>query len=127
MSRNMPFQVGSLTELWNKVMKEVSQTRYAGPFKAPPCTYFIQSPLGLVPKKGNKTRLIFHLLYDFGKELHEWSVNFHTPDDLCTVKYNDLDNAIQQCLRLLQLSGLDSPVLFFSKLIVQMHFVWHLF
>ena len=60
----------------------------------------MQSPLGLVPKAGNKTRLIFHLSYDFGQEIHERSLNFHTPKDLCTVKYRDLDYAVQCCLKL---------------------------
>ena len=27
--------------------------------------YFVQSTIGLVPKAGNKTHLIFHLSYDF--------------------------------------------------------------
>ena len=36
--------------LWNKVMKEVKAKRYAGPFKSIPFEYYIQSPIGLVPK-----------------------------------------------------------------------------
>ena len=63
-SNNLKIQpgVGSEVEMWNKVMKEVQAKRYAGPFRDPPFEFFIQSPIGLVPKdKGRKTRLIFHL------------------------------------------------------------------
>ena len=54
---NLKLTVGSTTELWNKIMTEVKAKRYAGPFKKIPYKYFIQSPVGLVPKdKGKKTR-----------------------------------------------------------------------
>ena len=57
--------------------------------------------LGLVPKVGNKTRLIFHLSYDFdGKAIEGKSLNFHTPKHLCSVKYNDLDHAIHAMLKM---------------------------
>ena len=59
-----------------------------------------QSPIGLVPKAGNKMRLIFHLLYDFPDGSK--SINHHTPEELCSVKYNDLDHAIKGCLKLLK-------------------------
>ena len=51
-------------------MKEIKERRYAGPFMKEnfPFVNYIQSPIGLVPKAGNKTRLIFHLSYDFGEE-----------------------------------------------------------
>ena len=45
---------GTQEDLWNKVLKEVGFHRYAGPFyDAPPYEYYIQSPIGLVPKAGN--------------------------------------------------------------------------
>ena len=51
-SRNIPFTVGNKVELWNKIMKEVQARRYAGPFVNPPFDdHFVQSPIGLVPKK----------------------------------------------------------------------------
>ena len=112
-SRNLPFRVGSKLELWNKVMKEVQASRYAGPFNEPPSEHFVQSPLGLVPKAGNKTRLIFHLSHDFSEE--ERSINYYTPDEICTVKYNDLDHAVCNCLSLLEQANIDQEVLFFSK------------
>ena len=102
-SDNIPLRVGSPTELWNKVMKEVQEKRFAGPFEKVPFNTYIQSPIGLVPKAGNKTRLIFHLSYDFnGDNLDSKSVNYHTPDQLCTVKYNDLDAAVGQCISILK-------------------------
>ena len=78
-------------------MKEVSLGRYAGPFVSIPYKTFMQSPIGLVPKVGNKTRLIFHLSFDFNGK---GSLNSHTPKEWCTVKYNDLDSAVSLCLKL---------------------------
>ena len=94
-SNKLPLHVGSKTELWNKLMKEVKLGRVAGPFEEIPFDNFIQSPIGLVPKAGSnsgKTRLIFHLSYDFNPG--EESLNFHTPRDICTMKYKDLDLAM---------------------------------
>ena len=77
-SNNIPIKpgVGSLLEMWNKIMKEVKEN-YAGPFEWPPTSYYVQSPLGLVPKAGNKTRLIFHLSFDFGEEDEQKSTGTH--------------------------------------------------
>ena len=93
-------KVGSEKELWNKLIKEVKQNRVAGPYDQVPFQHFIQSPIGLVPKAGNsgKTRLIFHLSFDFGELDQDKSLNFHTPKEICTVKYRDLDHAIENCL-----------------------------
>ena len=52
--------------MWCKLMKEVGLGRVAGPFDTIPFNYFIQSPIGLVPKDGGlETRPIFHLSHDF--------------------------------------------------------------
>ena len=54
----LQLRIGSKTELWNKIMTEVKDKRYAGPFKKPPFKYFIQSPVGLVTqgqREENKT------------------------------------------------------------------------
>ena len=99
-SENLPFRgVGNQVELWNKVMKEVKLNRYAGPFERIPFDNFIQSPIGLVPKGQDQTRLIFHLSYDF-KDFK--SFNYYTPDQLCKVKYRDLDHAVRNCLHILK-------------------------
>ena len=88
---NLKLTVDSPIELWNKIMTEVKAKRYAGPFKKIPYKYFIQSPVGLVPKdkspvglvpkdKGKKTRLIFHLSYPRSGQ----SVNSSIPEEKCS-------------------------------------------
>ena len=96
-SRNLPFTpgVGDSVDIWNKIMKEVKLKCYAGPYDKAPFKFYVQSPIGLVPKVGGKTRLIFHLSYDFNDFK---SINHYTPAELCKVKYKDLDHAIKTCL-----------------------------
>ena len=101
-SANIPLKIGSELDLWNKIMKEVKESRYVGPYTQPPFQSYVQSPLGLVPKAGNKMRLIFHLSFDFGEAEKDKSINYHTPAKDCKVKYNDLDVAIRQCLAILK-------------------------
>ena len=97
-SNNLPLRVGTETDLWNKVMKEVKLKRFAGPFKEIPFKeHYIQSPIGLVPKdNGRDTRLIFHLSHPkrSGK-----SVNENIPEHLCRVSYPEFDEAIRLCLK----------------------------
>ena len=91
---NLKLRVGNPTVLWNKVMKEVKNKRYAGPFGEIPFTNFIQSSIGLVPKDGGKdTRLIFHLSYPRDGD----SVNSCTPKEFCSVNYPSFDNAVRRC------------------------------
>ena len=81
-ARNLPLRIGSHTDVWNKIMKEVQLKRVAGPYKQIPFENYVQSPIGLVPKVGNenKTRLIFHLSYDFkSMDDRSDSVNAFTP------------------------------------------------
>ena len=95
---NLVLCVGTQTDLWNKVMKEVKLKCYAGPFETIPYDNFIQSPIGLIPKEGGKdTRLIFHLSY-LRDSTVSTSVNANTPRDQCRVKYKDFDSAIRRCL-----------------------------
>ena len=97
-SANLKLEIGSKTELWNKVMSEVRDGRFAGPFKKPPFEHFIQSPIGLVPKdNGTKTRLIFHLSHLRSGKYR--SVNAGIPQSKCTVKYPDFQDAIKLCLQ----------------------------
>ena len=96
-SPNLKLTKGSITELWNKVMKEVKEGRYAGPFKEIPFEYYIQSPIGLVPKDGGKsTRLIFHLSHPRNNKKE--SVNANTPEEKAKVKYCSFDEAIRRCI-----------------------------
>ena len=97
-SKNLPITVGSPTQLWNKVMKEVKEKRFAGPFFENPYkdSHFIQSPIGLVPKdNGRDTRLIFHLSHPRGTGK---SVNANTPERLCKVTYPNFDDAVKLCV-----------------------------
>ena len=98
-SQNLPLTIGTETDIWNKLMKEVKLGRHAGPYDFIPYEHFIQSPIGLVPKdNGKQTRLIFHLSYDFGPEERDKSLNHHTPEQYCKVQYRDLDYAVRTCL-----------------------------
>ena len=98
-SENIPLRIGSKEELWEKMMKEVELSRYVGPFKEVPFNNFIQSPVGLVPKDGGrKTRLIFHLSYNF-KASGNKSLNACIPREFCSVHYNDIDAAIECSFR----------------------------
>ena len=81
-------------------MKEVKLKRVAGPYSKIPFENFVQSPIGLVPKAGGKTHLIFHLSFNFGNMEHEKSVNYHMPQELCSVWYSDVDHAVCNMLRL---------------------------
>ena len=102
-SLNILFQeVGNKYELWSKIMKEVANKRYAGPFNRIPYLNYVQSAIGLVPKAGGKTRLIFHLSYNFEKSGNK-AVNAYTVKEKCTVKYNDLDHAVTNSLKLLNM------------------------
>ena len=88
-------------------MKEVVAARIAGPYLSIPFDNYIQSPIGLVPKAGNKTRLIFHLSFNFSDKPEDSSLNSFTPQEQCTVKYNDLDCAVRTCLAI---GGRNNPV-----------------
>ena len=85
-------------------MKEVKLNRYAGPFEQIPYQNYVQSPIGQVPMAGDKTRLIFHLSYDFLSQQPDEhrSINFYTDSSLCKVKYKDLDHAIASSLALIK-------------------------
>ena len=97
-SPNLKLRVGSKIELWNKMMVEVRDKRFAGPFKDPPFEEFIQSPVGLVPKdNAKKTRLIFYLSYP--RDGRWTSVNARIPKEKATVKYPELDDAIKICIK----------------------------
>ena len=99
-SENIPLSVGTHQDLWNKIMKEVKAGRVTGPFDTILFDNYIQSPVGLVPKAGGKTRMIFHLSHNFNKKKGaeplecEKSLNSCMPKHLCMVKYNDLDCAV---------------------------------
>ena len=116
-AKNILFSVGDKYDLWSELMKEVSERRIAGPFKNIPYSNYIQSPIGLVPKTGGKTRLIFHLSYDFSEQVELGTLNKFTPKEICTVKYHDLDCAVRLCLKVSEV-GLrrdGNPSVFMAK------------
>lgn len=97
-SPNMKITCGTHIDLWNKVMKEVKEGHTAGPFRGKcPLEFYWQNPVGLIPKKGNpnETRMIVNLSYK-----DNFSVNFFTDKEECTVNYNDLDIAIKMILNI---------------------------
>ena len=98
-SHNLPLRVGTKMDIWEKIMKEVKEGRVAGPFKQIPFKNFVQSPIGLVPKdNGRKTRMIFHLSYDF-KNSGYGSINSYIPAEKYSVTYQDIDAAIKSSYR----------------------------
>lgn len=75
----------------DKLIKEISANRVAGPFISPPFMNFRVSPLGLVPKKEpNSYRLIHHLSFPVGN-----SLNDETDPLSASVNYATFDDAIQ--------------------------------
>lgn len=79
-----------------KLQKEVSLGRIAGPFNFLPFSNLQCSPIGIVPKKEiNEFRLIHHLSYPDGA-----SINNFIPDELCSVSYTTVDDAIKQIKKL---------------------------
>ena len=109
---NIPFHVGDKFDMWSKIMKEVKLCRYAGPYRDIPYSSFVQSPIGLVPKSGGKTRLIFHLSFDYSTYK---SVNHYTPEEVCTVRYKDLDHAVKVSSKLKSLAGDNFDGVVYSK------------
>ena len=122
-AQNIPLKVGSKVQLSNKIMKEVQLGQVVGPFDTIPFDNFIQSQIGLVPKSGSDgTRLIFHLSYDFDNTAEGRSLNFHTLEEICSVKYNDLDEAVRSCLRIKAMqndaTGQKDSLIYSTKVIV---------
>ena len=73
-----------------KIRKEVSKGRIAGPYMQAPLPLLHISPLGVVPKKDpGSYRLIHHLSHPKGE-----SVNDHIPDEVAKVTYQTIDTAI---------------------------------
>ena len=79
-----------------KLAKEISQGRIAGPYHELPFVNMHISPIGVVPKKEvGQYRLIHHLSYPTDK-----SINEHIPDELNTVHCSSIDDAIEIILNL---------------------------
>ncbi len=75
----------------NKISKEISAGRMAGPFSKPPFSCLQCSPIGLVPKKTpGEYRLIHHLSFPEGESINDW-----IPREMCKVVYSTFDKAVQ--------------------------------
>lgn len=78
-----------------KLAKEISLGRIAGPFHKRPFANLQCSPIGLVPKRQPNTfRLIHHLSFPKGQ-----SINDFIDPKLCAVHYASFDNAVDLLLR----------------------------
>jgi len=77
-------------ETINQFIKdELALNRIAGPFSSPPFPQYQVSPLGVVPKEGGKSRVIFHLSFPNGL-----SVNDSIPKLEC--KLGSFDSALEK-------------------------------
>lgn len=92
---NLRFHTGTKEDLWNKIMKEVQLGHTAGQYTMGqdfPFKYYCENPLGLIPKKGNpnEMQMIVNMSYK-----DNYSVNYFTKKEDCTVQYNDIDAAVK--------------------------------
>ena len=76
----------------NKINKEVAADRFYGPSKYEPIENLIISPIGLREKKVKGT---FRLIHNLSYPRKSHSVNSGIPKELCWVKYESFDRAIQ--------------------------------
>ena len=73
-----------------KIEAEIAAGRVLGPFKEPPFSNLVLSPIGLVKKKSpGEYRLIHHLSYPDNK-----SIKYGIPDEAASVQYTTVDDAI---------------------------------
>jgi hypothetical protein len=74
-----------------KLSKGINLGRIAGPFNVSPFLNLQCSPIGVVPnKEAGEFRLIHHLSHPYGS-----SINDFISEELCSVKYTTIDDAIQ--------------------------------
>lgn len=94
-SANLKSASEQTDEVDKKINKEVEAGRVAGPFPSTPFKNLQISPIGIVPKKDSGAfRLIHHLSFPEGN-----SINDHITDDMKTVSYASVDDAIQILLQ----------------------------
>lgn len=89
--------VGEMAEIAReKINHEISLGRIAGPFTTPPFPTLRTSPIFVVPKKSSSEfRLIQNLSFPFNE-----SVNDYIDRDFCSVKYSNIDDAVNMIQRL---------------------------
>lgn len=75
----------------NKIQKEISLGRVAGPFTSPPFPTFRISPISVLPKKSSpEFRLIHNLSFPTNH-----SINDFIDKEYCSVKYSSIDDAVK--------------------------------
>ena len=78
--------------VWEKLKREMKMGRIAGPYESPPFENFKCSPLNIREKsEKGKFRLIHNLSYPYDDR----AVNFNIPKEYGTVKYDNLEDAVQ--------------------------------
>ena len=100
-----------------KLRKEITAGRIAGPFIAPPLENFVVFPLGIFPKKApNAFRLIQHLSYP-----QDLSINSGIPAEFSSVCYASIQDAIVFVKRLVSGCYLAKTDIKWDFRIIQIH------
>ena len=81
----------TLQSLYEHLASELRAGRLLGPLSPHLAPLVHTSPLGLVPRSNQPGR--FRLIVDLSRPVHS-SVNGGIPDDLCSVKYSSVDDAV---------------------------------
>ena len=72
------------------ILCDVNLGRKSGPYLSPPCDYYRSSPMGaFLKRRSNKLSVIHDLSWP-----PNWSVNSFIPEELCSVKYASIDDAV---------------------------------
>ena len=87
--RNNTSAFKSSNDVSKAILKELQRGHTSGPFISSPLPDFHCSPLGSAIKKDGSARVILDLSSPQG-----YSVNDSIPLDICHVKYNSFDNAV---------------------------------
>ena len=91
MAKNLKSAASNPMVVQQKINKEITAGRVAGPFACRPLQNFVVSPIGLVPKKApNEFRMIHHLSYPTGL-----SINDFIDPNLTSVNYTKFDKAVE--------------------------------
>ena len=94
-SRNLTSALSRPEVIAAHISKEYAAGNTVGPFKCKPIPDFVVSPLGVVPKKGDKWRLIMHLSFPDGTSINDGINNDDFP-----LKYVTVYHAMDAVMRL---------------------------
>ena len=92
---NWPSAIELSKHVTQTLANDIDRGTKAGPFPVPPFKHFIGSPLGaFIRKRSNKVRVIHDLSYPACS-----SVNSYIDEELCSLQYSSVDDAVQHVLR----------------------------